>query len=372
MLSDSLKKHFHLSRLRAHLAISALALVVALPAVAPAQERGAPQTPKVVVDDDGTVHVPAQAVPMSSFLSPEAKAYVTQHLKYMLDPQQSVQENGIPRYMVPYLNRQREIYPVNREDTKIAGVHAYVYTPKAGIDPKNEARVLINLHGGGFSGCWPGCAELESIPVSGLGKIKVIALDYRQGPKYKFPAASEDVAAVYKELLKSHQPENIGIYGCSAGGMLTAMSLAWFQTHNLPNPGAVGVFCAGAGPPGGGDADYTATPLGEARLTPSLPPSGNGRGAQRAPSWVFGRHRSKGSVGVAYQFPSDHGQIPADFDHYRNTRYGVEWCTLHPHSACEVGRGRPATRLGGTLPRFLLQPGCPGMQRRVQRDGEVL
>jgi len=68
------------------------------------------QPPRIVVDDDGTVHLPAQAVPMSAYLSPEGKAYMTQHLKYMLDPAAGRQENGIPRYMVPYLERQRVLY----------------------------------------------------------------------------------------------------------------------------------------------------------------------------------------------------------------------------------------------------------------------
>jgi epsilon-lactone hydrolase len=231
----------------------------------------------VVVDGDGTVHVPAQAVPMSSFLSPEAKAYVTQHLKDMQNPHMLAQDNGVPRFMKGYLERQKVLYPVNRADIKIAGVHAYVYTPKAGISAANSKRVLIDLHGGGFSGCWPACAELESIPIAALGKIRVISLDYREGPKYKFPAASQDVAAVYQELLKDHSPQNIGIYGCSAGGMLTAMSAAWFEKHNIPRPGAIGIFCAGAGSPGGagfgGDANYTAMPLGEARVVPSPQPN---------------------------------------------------------------------------------------------------
>ena len=96
-----------------------------------------------------------------------------------------------------------------------------------------------------------------------------MSVDYRQGPENKFPAASEDVASVYQELLKTYKPENIGMYGCSAGGMLTTMSVAWFQKHNLPRPGAIGVFCASAGG-FGGDAAYTSTPLGEARLMPEM------------------------------------------------------------------------------------------------------
>jgi acetyl esterase/lipase len=244
-----------------------------------AQVPAGGEPPKVVVEADGTVKVPAQTVPMSSFLSPEAKAYVTQHLKDMQNPEILKQDAGVPRFMKGYLARDHELFAVEKKDEKVGGVHAYVYTPKAGVSSRNKNRVLINLHGGGFSGCWPGCAELESIPVSALGQIEVVSVDYREGPEYKFPAASEDVAAVYRELLKKHRPEDIGIYGCSAGGMQTAMSVAWFQTHALPAPGAIGIFCASAGGPFGGDAQYTAMPLGEARMgfpgaPGALPPLG--------------------------------------------------------------------------------------------------
>lgn len=243
--------------------LSSLALLS--PAIV-AQDVRAPGPPKVVVQPDGTVEVPAQKVPISVFLSPEAKAYVTQHLKDMQDPEIVKQDAGVPRFMKSYLARDYELFPVGKKDQKIGGVHAYVYTPKTGVSARNKDRVLINLHGGGFSGCWPGCAELESIPVAALGKIQVVSVDYREGPDYKFPAASEDVASVYKELLKSHKPQDIGIYGCSAGGMQTAMSIAWFETHAIPLPGAIGIFCASAGGAFGGDALYTAVPIGEARL----------------------------------------------------------------------------------------------------------
>jgi monoterpene epsilon-lactone hydrolase len=239
-----------------------------------AQDPRSSSPPKVVVQPDGTVEVPAQEVPMSAFLSPEARAYVTQHLKDMQDPEIVKQDAGVPRFMKPYLARDYELFPVEKKDQKIGGVHACVYTPKAGVSARNKERVLINLHGGGFSGCWPGCAELESIPVAALGKIQVVSVDYREGQDYKFPAASEDVASVYRELLKSHKPQDIGIYGCSAGGMQTAMSIAWFQTHSLPAPGAIGIFCASAGGGFGGDAQYTAGPLGEARIMPSGPSGG--------------------------------------------------------------------------------------------------
>jgi acetyl esterase/lipase len=171
----------------------------------------------------------------------------------------------------PYEQRARTLYPVTIEDRVLGGVRTQILTPKAGLPSANRRRVLMNLHGGGFFAGAGTEALIESLPLAGGGHFKVVSVDYRQGPEYRFPAASEDVAAVYTELLKTYPPGNIGLYGCSAGGILSAMALVWFQTHHLPRPGAVGIFNAGAfgsydGPPTapgswGGDSRFTAPPL---------------------------------------------------------------------------------------------------------------
>src|SRR5690348_10349527 len=165
------------------LVTSLLMMVLRSPAIL-AQEARTSSPPKVVVEPGGTVQVPAQKVPISALLSPEAKAYVTQHLKDMQNPEIVKQDAGVPRFMKPYIERDHELFAVGRKDQKVGAVHVYVYTPTAGVSTRNKDRVLINLHGGGFSGCWPGCAELESIPVAALGKIEVVSVDYREGPKY--------------------------------------------------------------------------------------------------------------------------------------------------------------------------------------------
>lgn len=238
----------------------------------------------VTIDPDGTIHISELTVPVSEFLSPAGRAYLIEHLLALRQPQTEV--DGIPSLLRPYLDRQRELFPVEREDVQIAGVHAWVYTPQGGIDPENSDRVLINLHGGGFSGCWPACAELESMPIAALGRIRVISLDYRQAPEHRHPAASEDVAAVYRALLGDYRPENIGVYGCSAGGMLAGMSVAWFLEYELPLPGAVGILCAGSAAGEttfGGDANYMTLPLGEGRAAPR-PPVPN---AERRPPFAY-------------------------------------------------------------------------------------
>jgi acetyl esterase/lipase len=237
--------------------------------------QAAERPPAPQIDDDGTVHVPAHAVPPSAFLSAEGKAYLRAHLKP--DPallRAGGPDNGVPPLIAGYLERQKVLFAVERTDITIGGVHAYDYRPREGISRTNRTRVLINLHGGGFMGCWPGCAELESIPVAAMGRIRVVSLDYREGPRFRHPAASEDVAAAYRELLKTYRPQDIGIYGCSAGGMLTGMAVAWFQKEGLPRPGAIGILCAGLSLEGngfGGDSAYTTIATGEGRPPPAGP-----------------------------------------------------------------------------------------------------
>ncbi len=164
----------------------------------------------------------------------------------------------------PRIATARSLYAVEEQPLEIGGVYTEVFTPTGGVPAQNSGKVLINLHGGGFTYGARTEGRLESIPVADTAGMKVISVDYRQGPEHRFPAASEDVATVYRHLLKDHAPENIGIFGCSAGGLLTAQSVAWFDAHDLPRPGAVGIFCSGAGQYGSGDAAVITRAFGTA------------------------------------------------------------------------------------------------------------
>ncbi len=169
-------------------------------------------------------------------------------------------------FYAPRIEEARRLYAVRESVLEIDGVYTEVFEPADGIPPANAERVLINLHGGGFSLGARTEGQLESIPVAAVAGMRVVSVDYRQGPEHRFPAASEDVATVYRNLLQKHTPEQIGIFGCSAGGMLTAQAVAWFAEHNLPSPGAVGIFCAGAGEFGIGDAAVITEAFGENRV----------------------------------------------------------------------------------------------------------
>jgi len=220
------------------------------------------------VDQDGTLHVQDLRVPLSSFLSPEARSYMLHLLRdrpFAGGPSAAQDVKGYrarqDEIMNLFLKPIRERYSVNVEQKTMAGIYTDVVTPKGGVAPKNRNRVLLNVHGGGFVSGARTAALVESIPIAAVEKIKVVTIDYRMGPEYKFPAASEDVAAVYKEVLTEYSPQHIGLYGCSAGGMLAAMSIAWFQKNQLPNPSAIGVLCASIGELTGGDASFITGPL---------------------------------------------------------------------------------------------------------------
>lgn len=215
------------------------------------------------VDQDGTIHVPAFLLPESSLLDDETRAALKRARDSKENPfatdcpaakedadratMAAVRECQAKAFSKSAsYKRFRDQFNVAMTPREIGGVYTEVFTPQDGIAPKNKHRVLINVHGGHFKMGSRTISHLESIPIASVGKIEVVGVDYRMAPEYAFPAASEDVAAVYRELLKSYKPKNIGIYGCSAGGLLTAESVAWFQKEALPPPGAVGMFGAAA------------------------------------------------------------------------------------------------------------------------------
>jgi acetyl esterase/lipase len=226
------------------------------------------------VNPDGTVTAPAASVPYSTLASPQSRAFFPKMLAEGAKAPPITAPIAQSRAFYDRLNsdraqRMRKLYPVKISHATIAGVGADVVRPAQGVAPENRHRVLINLHGGAFLWGAHSGALVESIPIASLGRIEVIGVDYRQGPEYAFPAASVDVEKVYRELLKTHAPGEIGIYGCSAGGILTGEAVARFIHDGLPVPGAVGMFCGGLVDIAG-DSSYVA-PLLNGQGVPAHP-----------------------------------------------------------------------------------------------------
>lgn len=211
---------------------------------------------------DGSVNAPAFVLPPSSLSSPEAqqtqarRAQMPAAQATSQEPDVATRRAQLEAMMAPRVALMQRLYPVDVEDSTIAGVQVKIFTPrgKAG----ERGKVLINLHGGAFNVCWPGCAYIESIPVAVLGGYRVVSVNYRMAPEAKHPAGVQDVAAVYRELLKTYRPRRVGIFGCSAGGALTAQTAAWLAANDMPQPGGIGIFGAGAVRFESGDSTYLA------------------------------------------------------------------------------------------------------------------
>ena len=172
-------------------------------------------------------------------------------------------------------------HPVEITSQAMAGVPVEIFTPNS-VTANNKKRVLINLHGGGFFAGEKHIGRIESAPIADIGKIRVVSVNYRQGYEHTFPAASEDVEKVFDELRKEYPPENIGIYGCSAGGALAGQATSWLLDKGKPVPGAIGMLSAGAG--GSGDSLYIST-IGMAQ--PAPPASAAGAGSMRSSKFGY-------------------------------------------------------------------------------------
>ena len=120
-----------------------------------------------------------------------------------------------------------------------------MFVPEGGIADANKHRLLISIHGGGFTIGARYFSHTEAMQVAHMGGYKVISPDYRMAPEFTHPAGLEDVVVVYRAMLKDYDAASIGIYGCSAGAMLTAQTVAYLLRNKLPLPGGIGLFCAG-------------------------------------------------------------------------------------------------------------------------------
>jgi len=203
--------------------------------------QSSPATPQdsATFDPDGTAHI-TRIVPMPSTISPEAQQWLAS-LTQNKGGQQTLAERRArtDEWRRFGSGEARKYYPANVEETTTAGVRTDIITPLT-MPEANRSRVLINLHGGGFNS--DSGSLIEGIPIANLARTKVVSVYYRLAPENPFPAAVDDVVAVYKELLKTYKPGSIGIFGTSAGAILTVEVAVRLKQLGLPLPAAMGIF----------------------------------------------------------------------------------------------------------------------------------
>jgi epsilon-lactone hydrolase len=200
-----------------------------------------PEAPKnsASFDADGTSHI-TRVVPMPLTISTEAQTWLESLTHSTPGPETLAERRArTDVWRAQDSAEARKLYPVNVEEATTAGVRTDIITPLV-MPAENKNRLLINLHGGGFNS--DSGSLIEGVPISNLAKMKVVSVYYRLAPENPFPAAVDDVVVVYKELLKVYKPSNIGIFGTSAGAILTCEVTVRLRQLGLPLPSALGVF----------------------------------------------------------------------------------------------------------------------------------
>jgi monoterpene epsilon-lactone hydrolase len=218
-------------------AIATLAVTRAL-----AQSEAVPQQDSAWFDADGTAHI-TRVVPMPRTISPEAQQWIASLAHNQPGIETLAQRRArTDAWRAGDSAEALKQYPVIIKETEIAGIRTDLISPLQ-LPAANRHRVLINLHGGGFNS--DSGSRIEGDPIANLAKTTVISIYYRLAPEYPFPAAVDDVVAVYRELLKTYRPRNIGMYGTSAGATLTCEVAVKLKQLGVLLPGALGLLSGG-------------------------------------------------------------------------------------------------------------------------------
>jgi acetyl esterase/lipase len=190
------------------------------------------------VDADGTAHI-TRVVPVPQGLSPEAQRYLSRPAPTGPTPTLAERRANLDKFRASRSADARKLYPVDIHEATMGGVHCDIIEPRD-VPTARRGRVLINVHGGGFTS--DSGSLVEGIPIAYLAGTTVVSVYYRLAPEHPFPAAVDDTEAVYRELLKKYKAPKIGLFGTSAGAILTAEVAVRLKRDNVPLPGALGIF----------------------------------------------------------------------------------------------------------------------------------
>ncbi|HVT30463.1 MAG TPA: alpha/beta hydrolase [Lacipirellulaceae bacterium] len=137
----------------------------------------------------------------------------------------------------------------------IAGVPCFRVTPRQ-VAAKNEGRLIFHVHGGAFVFNGGYAAVGEAALIADAFKACALSVDYRRPPDHPFPAAPDDVLAVWKTVVGEHDAAKIAMAGTSAGGGLIMTTLLRFEEFDLPRPGAAFIGTPAADLTKTGDSTY--------------------------------------------------------------------------------------------------------------------
>ncbi len=182
------------------------AVLAVMPTLVLAYESSLPET----ISDQAKTHLQAMPDPLTLKPNPDADdikgwAVVNQALEEKLRPDnQAIIERFEPTIT----------------EKVIHSVPVIEVLPKGW---KDNGKVLVYAHGGGYTRYNAQSTLLRCIPVANETGLKVVSVDYTTAPKGNYQTITDEVIAVFKGLVEQgYQWQDIAAYGESAGGSLIA------------------------------------------------------------------------------------------------------------------------------------------------------
>lgn len=207
-------------------------------------EQAMPVT-EPTVDADGNIHMPARVVPVPASVSAEAAAFLRTPRapqvdladlasdpaawQAFIDTSNAVMEPRIEQMMAALEGR------ATVETTEMAGVTVHVARPTS-VPEERRDWVRMTVHGGAFVLLGGRFAAAEAGLAAAQSQCLAIGVDYRMPPEHPFPAAVDDVIAVYEAVLAENPAARVAISGGSAGANIAPGAVLKARDNGLPMP----------------------------------------------------------------------------------------------------------------------------------------
>jgi acetyl esterase/lipase len=210
------------------------------------------------------IELPSRFIPVPTSISPEAQAFLSHAPLVGATEMPEIGDVAgwkahIARsdaQMLPMVKQFAASYPAQWSTQRLDDCPLYEIAP-VNADPANARRAILYIHGGGFTMGGGEAAVYPAITFAGLARCKTFSLDYRMPPDHPYPAAIDDGVAAWRRLIARFKPENLAIYGPSAGGNLAPALILKLRDLGLPLPAVCGVHSPAADLTESGDSFET-------------------------------------------------------------------------------------------------------------------
>jgi acetyl esterase/lipase len=187
--------------------------------------------------------VPAREIPLPTTVSPELQKVIAGPIPPRTQPPttpdgwkklQREQDAEVERLTADAVKEAG----VTIEPAEIAGVKCHYVAPKHVLADRDDNLIVV-VHGGAFVFNSAAASFGEAALLANACKTRVVSIDYRVPPDHPFPAASDDILAVWSALAKVRDPKTMAMGGTSAGAALTMTTILRCKAEKLPMPAAL-------------------------------------------------------------------------------------------------------------------------------------